>query len=63
MSTLTIRADKMADYVDETSFTYTCSAKSEQYTDSPESKDFDVVATVLDLGMFFNTVSYIFILG
>ena len=63
MSTLTIRADKMADYADETSFTYACSAKSEQYTDSPESKDFDIVATVLDLGMFFNTVSYIFILN
>ena len=49
---LTIKTTKLADFADQESFTYKCSAKSSQYADSPAAPDVDVVAHVLKLGMF-----------
>ena len=52
---LTIKQAKMADYADETPFTYKCSVTSSQYSDSPSSDDHDVVANVVEkeIGAFF----------
>ena len=51
---LTIKQAKMADYADETSFTYKCSVTSSQYPASPPSTEHDVVANVDKLiGAFF----------
>lgn len=49
-SFLTIKAGKMATFADQDSFTYLCSAQSSQYSTSPASRDFDVVANVLTFG-------------
>ena len=49
---LTIKTTKLADFVDLESFTYKCSVRSSQYTDSPPAPYQDVVANVLKLGLF-----------
>ena len=49
-SVLTIKANKMATFAADDSFTYFCSAQSSQYAESPTSKNYDVVATVLTFG-------------
>ena len=53
---LTIKTTKLASFASQTSFTYKCSVKSTQYTDSPASDDLNVVANVVKLGRFLTVI-------